>query len=370
MNSKLRIASIGDVHFGHHNTPTTHILANMYKAFPDTEETGELDIIFIEGDLFDRLLYLSDPDVDEIKFWMFDFLTMCAKRDIVVRVLEGTPSHDWHQNRLFLTVIRLAKIDVDFAYHDKLEIEYIERFQITILYIPDEWRPETDDTWREVCALLQERGLTQVDYAVMHGSFTYQLGEAIRSPKHEMDRYLGIVRKYIMIGHIHRQSQYDRILAAGSFDRTAHGEEFPKGHYRITVDEEHGDRIVFVENQGAQIYNTLDCSGLSLEEALIKLDVVGQYPDGSFVRIEAQRNDAILTGLDVLRKKYSHVVWSTKSQVGTSTQSNLLTDLRNTFKEVPITSANIVELIEARMIAKALPPDLIQRSIALLQKAV
>lgn len=177
--SELYIASFSDVHLGHPKTPTVSILRNLRKAFPDTEETGKLDLIFIVGDLFDRLLDMPDPSVPEIKIWFHQFLRMCAKRDIVVRVLEGTPSHDWKQSWLMDSINTQSGYNVDLKYVTTLSIEHIERFGINILYVPDEWLPETDDTWKEVLQHLGQHNLDQVDYALIHGSFNYQLPPAV-----------------------------------------------------------------------------------------------------------------------------------------------------------------------------------------------
>src|ERR1700739_1745074 len=97
--SKLNIASISDVHLGASRTPTTGILKNLRAAFPDNEETAQLDLICFVGDVFDTLLTLNYDDLVAIKLWINDFLRLCAKHDIVVYVLEGTPSHDWWQSQ-------------------------------------------------------------------------------------------------------------------------------------------------------------------------------------------------------------------------------------------------------------------------------
>lgn len=368
MSSKLKIASLSDVHLGHPNTTTTEILLNLYRAFPDTEETGELDIIWFGGDLFDRLLNMKDPNVIDIMGWMFDFLTMCKKRDIMVVVLEGTPSHDWAQNKIIVQVNRGVGADV--TYVDTLSIVRHEKLGIDVLYVPDEWRPETDDTWMEVRQLLQAHGLTQVDYTILHGSMAYQLPEHVKSPKHLPERYLGITKHYVFIGHVHKSSKYDRILANGSFDRLSHGEEEPKGHWRVTVGGESGDEIRFVETKGAKIYKTINCTGLELEDALRKLEQVRNLPKGSFVRVQAEKTAAILMSLDVLRKNYPDIRWSSLSQDLKDVQTNLLVDMRATFHQISITRNNIEELLMAKLSGMTSDEKLLSRARARLQEMI
>ena len=366
MTSELNIAVFGDVHLGHPNTPTTHILANLNRAFPSSAQMKRLDVLIIEGDLFDRSLHLHDPNVAAIKSWMFRLLRMCVRHDVELWVLEGTPSHDWRQSSWLAFLNEEAQLGAKVKYIDKLAIEYSERLG-HVLFVPDEWAPETDDTWRQVQQLLHSRGLEQVDFAVMHGSFTFQLPEFVKSPKHLPERYLSIVRKCVFVGHVHKPACFQLpefpgryILAAGSFDRLTHGEEEPKGHWHVSVGGPDGDKLTFVENTGAKIYRTVNCTGLSVEESLEKLESVATLPEDSAVRVEAEKGNAILS-LDVLRKKYPHVSWSSKVAEGPQTQAKMLVDLRSTYTQVPITRSNIRELLMARVRNLTTDPQILNR---------
>lgn len=371
MRTKLSLANLSDIHFGHPNTPTISIIDNIRKALPDNAETGELDMIIFSGDLFDRLLYLPDPNIFEVRAWINVFLRMCKRRDIVVRVLEGTPSHDWGQAKIFTEINEMAEIGADVKYVPTLSIEYIERFDASFLYVPDEWRPEPDDTWREVMALLQANGLDKVDFAIMHGSFPHQLPAHVKAPSHDPDRYLGIVRHYIFIGHIHRHSIWDRILVPGSMDRLCHGEEDPKGHLRVTVNPNGRNTITFVENKGAKIYRTINCTGLDLDHALTTIDsIMKDLPDGSFVRIEANKEDAVLVSLDVLRGKYPLCEWSTKVSTKTSTGKEMLVDMRSRYKGIALTKDNLGQLLMERLIGKVDDPQLLERCRTKLQEVI
>lgn len=351
MTSKRRpnIASASDIHLGHPNTTSEQVLKSLRRAFPDSEETGKLDVICLAGDIFDRSLQWPDPNVRKIVRWMHDFLRMCARRDIEVWIVEGTPSHDWRQSASFTAINDNAKIGCKLTYVDTLSIEHFERWGIDVLFVPDEWHAEGDEVWRQVQQLLAGKGLEKVDYAVMHGAFDYQLPVVARSPSmHLPDRYLSVVRYWIFIGHIHIHSVYDRILAHGSLDRLTHGEEEAKGHWRVWSGE-NGDEVVFVENPVAKLYVTIDCSGLSLEQALEKLDQVREFPEDSAVRIQAVKGDAILSNLEVLRKQYKHITWNTKTVDQAVTQAKLLVDLREKYTQVSITSRNIVPMLMERV---------------------
>lgn len=365
MNCKrLYGASTHDVHLGHPNTPTEHILGTLRRMFPDSPETGDLDIIFIAGDLFDRLLNLPDDNVSLIEAWMVDFLRMCAKRDIVVRALEGTPSHDWKQTRKLVELARHAQIPVDVKYVQDLSIEYLEKFDAHILYVPDEWRPRCDDTWLEVQELLRQHQLEQVDFAVMHGAFHYQMPKNVHHQLelHDADRYLSIVKHYIVIGHVHQYSTYERILAGGSPERLSHGDEGKKGHWRFVVDKDEGDSAWFVVNERAMRYDTIDCVGLE-PDALHALlgETIKNLPDGSHLRLKTRKQDFAMEALDLYSTRYPMYRWTVKVvEDKQETEKPVLLDTRTKFKGVNITPGNITELLMERL-SRKLTPDQIKR---------
>ena len=186
----LNFASISDVHLGHRNALTIETLTQLRHAFPDTHQTAELDIVFICGDLFDNLLRANQPELIDIKIWIVEFLRLCKRHNILIRVLEGTSSHDWKQNRLLPTLNTIADIHADLKYHENLSIDYIESLDCHVLYVPDEWHASNFDlTWKDVQQLLIEHQLEKVDIAVMHGLFEFQVPAQIKIPTHRLDRY-------------------------------------------------------------------------------------------------------------------------------------------------------------------------------------
>ena len=371
MKSPLQVASISDIHLGHPNTPTTAILERLYQAFPDTEETGKLDLILIGGDVFDRALHLYDPNVREIRLWINSFLRMCQRRDIVVIVVEGTPSHDWKQSRIFTIDNKLSKIGCDVRYIDTLKIETVDSLGVRVLCVPDEWRPDTDDTWVEVTELLTQQPDGKVDFTVVHGAFDFQLPTHVKVPTHKPERFLDITTQLVFGAHIHKPTVHEeRLLVNGSFDRLAHGEEEDKGHWRVTIKDGECVSKTFVVNAGAKVYQTIDCKGLGAEKALEKLSAVSALPDHSAVRIRALKNDAILSSMDVLKEKYPLLEWSTKVTDGTDTQKNLLTDLRSMFHEINITSKNVEELLLPKLQALTDDPQVVDRCVGYLKELI
>jgi hypothetical protein len=287
---KLNMAFISDIHLGHPNTPTDFIIHNLETyAFPDNDETGKLDIIFISGDVFDSQMEFDSSAAVAVRAWVARFIGMCVKRGIAVRVLKGTPLHDWDQSFIFHETNVNYNYRCDLKYIDQIHIERIDKFGIDVLYVPDEARATPEQTWDVVQSLLDERGITQVDIGCMHGAFPHQLPniEAIKDRFHDPDKYNAIVRHFIDIGHIHKHSIHGKILAQGSFDRLSHNEEMDKGHIRVL----HGN-VQFVKNYGAMRYLTLEVHGFAPEDVLALVSrTLGENRSPGNVRLLCKKGD-------------------------------------------------------------------------------
>jgi hypothetical protein len=354
-NSDLRIAVFSDIHLGHRQNPTADIVDNLRRALPDNEETARLDMIILAGDVFDDLLEFNDEAVMEAEQWIADLLRLCAKHGIKLRVLEGTPSHDWKQSNQFSSINEFAKIGADLKYVKELAIEYEQDYDKWFLFVPDEWGPP-EKTLSQIRSLMDARGLTHVDYAVMHGQFEFQMPEHIPAPKHDSDAYLQLVRHWIWIGHDHTYKTKDRIFVQGSFDRLTHGQEEAKGHVR-TVVKDGKSTMRFVENRGAKIFKTIRCGGQSVEEALVEVrEALATYPTGSFMRLELELGHPLIGNLNTLRQYYPDFNW-TKEKV--TLNGEVLKDAENEpvatperdlgFTPITITRENIEEQVMSRI---------------------
>lgn len=354
---KARILSISDVHLGHSKTQTSHILKNLYAAVPDQAWMDEVDLIIIAGDLFDQLLDFNDPNAFLIKRWMRWFLSMCKRRKIKVHVLEGTSSHDYTQNKWMLEVNET--VEADLLYIDTLSIVHDDDLKLDILYIPDEWRGnQTDETWKDAVAALQNAGLQQVDFTVIHGTMHYQVPPHFGIQTHNTDRYLEITRHYVLTGHIHQSAVYNqRALSNGSFDRLTHGDEGRKGYWDLDI-RPTGDKVVFRENPGAKIYRTIDVRELGHEfnEAFLTLH---ELPDDSHIRLEVNSDSPALAALDVIKKTYPLLNWTTKKADRADVQKNLFQDTRGQFQQTNFTRQNLPQILMERIRQRHTDPALL-----------
>lgn len=362
--SELKMGVVSDIHLGHPRNSARDIVKNLIVAFPDNAKTADLDILYLAGDVFDRLLSLPHDDVGDIDMWFVYLLRLCAKHDIVLRILEGTPSHDWKQSNRFCVMEKALNTGVDMQYVQKLSIEYMERFDIHILYVPDEWQPETGKTYAEVVDLMKAKGLEQVDYAIMHGHFEYQLPKVASGPRHDSAKYLALVKELIFIGHDHHHTSYERIHAQGSFDRLTHGEEESKGHLRATVRSNGERNVVFVENTGAKKFITIDCRCSTVEETLVLVETgVKDLPIGSYVRIRTSVGNPVISSMEILIRRWPLFQWSCIVKEEEAEPSFDYIDVElELFTPVSLTSENLGKLLLER-IAKHGPSELVLDTI-------
>lgn len=378
-SDKLYFASISDIHLGHPRTPTWEIIERLKKAFPDDADTAKLDLIILAGDIFDKLLFFPDEAVFDIVEWIAGFLRVCKKHNVIVRIVEGTPSHDRGQAKHFIHVNEEHKINCDVKYVDKLSVELCEPLGLSILYIPDDWDTDFDRTWEQAQKAVYEQGLKQVDLAITHSFFDYQVPEHLNFAHHKSERYLELVKGFILNGHVHTPTQNVRILAAGSFDRTAHNEEHDKGHWRITTNRDFDDfELVFRVNHGASPYVTVDCVGLSFAEAKKKVDAVleelSEKTEGfkyrTNVRIHAERGAEIFAAFDDYRKLHNNIRWTTKVETEKLVVADKESVVGEKYQSVQIHENNIEHLVDSALVNSGSDPLLTDRVKSLLKTII
>jgi hypothetical protein len=310
MNKKrINYLTLSDIHLGHNNNPTDNITNNIISYFTKYKNILiELDILYIAGDLFDRLLTASSNEYKKSIFILTFIAKFCKSHNIKLRILEGTPSHDWKQMDAFHITVKELVPDVDFKYISTLSIELMEDLGISVLYIPDEWRHHSEDVYDDVLACLKEHNLAAVDTIIMHGQFHYQIPNVILPSSHIESNYTAICKHYISIGHIHSKSVYGKIVAQGSFDRLAHNEEEAKGGMWFSISDTEDDEFSFLENDNAMVFVTIDCRDILELESLIEfLDTkltLDNYKESSHIRLYLRNDEKILDNINNLSKRY------------------------------------------------------------------
>lgn len=356
LKSKIKYLVLSDLHLGHKRNSTVEMVNNLNIFFNHYKHRDDLDVIFLAGDVFDRLLDFTTDDMAEIMVWVSRLITFCGRCNIKLRVLEGTPSHDWMQSRVFDTIVKINQCPVDFKYVSALSIERIEDLGITVLYMPDEWNISTDRTFEQVVDLLAENHLAQVDIGIFHGMFAYQVPvAALKIPRHDEARYLAIVKYFINIGHVHTYSTYSRILAQGSFDRISHGEEGAKGAIEVVLQRDDESTFTFIENKGAKLFKTLVLRGKDVEAAVKQIERAMQtWSPGTHLRLKASKDHPALLAFDELKKKFPDLILSKTtleeaSEAKSSQLNDSLIDEAVPYQPITITADNLEMLLTAEI---------------------
>lgn len=350
MKDKINIFTISDIHLGHLRNKTSDIIKHLELYITDNIELiKELDLFIIAGDLFDKLLTTKSIEYSMILRFMSKVFILCKTYNIKLRVLEGTPSHDYKQLKPFVEVITEVTKGVDFKYIDYLDIEWIEDLGINVLYIPDEWKHNAKDTFKEVQEKLKEKNIEEVDIAIMHGCFKYQIPllKDMNFTHEEID-YLNIVKYYIFIGHIHTHSTYERILAPGSFDRLVHGEEELKGGIFATIYNTGEMDYKFICNPYATPFITLNYNDVDLEvETLVNkilkdLKTYNISVNDFHLRILLKDNTYINILTEMIKKKIPDVTLTFKTNKFKELQENIEKQELNVIEINPNNIYNLV----------------------------
>lgn len=257
-NTAKRLLFASDIHLGHGRTPTSQVIDSLNINITNTEMFAKIDGLIISGDLFDHLLSLPINDLELIYEWAAKLFKLSKGFNVPVRILEGTPSHDWKQSRIFEMLNRIFEKGGDVKFIDELSIVDDEALGMTIGYVPDEWRETCEQTTKEFQELMITRGYDEVDIIVMHGMFTFQVPKAAAKSNSYFDEAIWQqwARIAIVIGHDHRFKHYGKIVVPSSIERLSHNEEEAKGFLIMDI-YHHSVQTYHVENNNAMLYITV-----------------------------------------------------------------------------------------------------------------
>ena len=337
-----------DIHLGHRRTPTLHI-ANSFRNSILNKQNKDIDVLFISGDLFDRLLDVNSKDILIIIELFNHILDYCYNNNIILRILEGTPSHDWMQSHVLVKLNDIRTNKVNLKYHKVLDIEYLEEYNKHILYIPDEWTDNHELLEKQIEDKLNLNSITNVDIAILHGQFKYQLAGGANYMFHFKEEYfLNLVKGYIHVGHYHTYTTFDRILANGSLERLAHGQEEDKGYIIVNNDD-----YVFVTNPDAYIYRTIPLTKKATINSLER--EILSYPKDSYIRLRMSKDHPFNINFKELTVKFlNYNIDRLIKEDGIEDNSitNIVTDTDYILNETFILDAELAETVTTLVLNK------------------
>lgn len=350
--TQIKVASISDLHLGCPANPAEFMIKG-YDHMLSFDFLKGINLLFIVGDVFDRGLPVNHRDVPFIVSWIRRLLARCARADVDVVVIEGTPSHDRLQSHLFVAINDAAEPEdrCRLRYVREVSIEYLENWDLHILVIPDEKNTSDEITYRQVLDMMEARALEKVDFALVHGFFEFQVPVGRHSRFHDSESYLKLVRYLTFVGHDHEFRREGRIIIQGSPDRQRHGMETPKGFVHAVVNRDGNFNATFQVNEHAMDFKTIE-----VDEDVDRANAQVMYTCDSLrphshVRIAARRGHPVLAAIDTYQSKYPFLHFSKKVLDEDEVDTSTVVEIEDESDYVPFTidSSNIKTIIMERL---------------------
>ena len=219
-------AHIADIHFGVIDPYIEYKILSEQFIQP-LMEMSVLDIIAIDGDLFDHKFMASSEAVICAMYFIDALINVCKAKGATLLLISGTGSHDADQMKIFYPHMRRDDVDVRVVMDTKFE--YIKGKKI--LCIPEQYN-KGEEYYNH---FLLDSGYYDACY--MHGTFIGGIVgknerdlNSIREPVFDWSDFGGC-RGPIISGHNHVHGSYaaKSFFYCGSPIRWCFGEEQPKG---------------------------------------------------------------------------------------------------------------------------------------------
>lgn len=358
----LKALAISDLHCGNPRLDPLHFVATIHE-YVLPKITDDLDYLFICGDFFDLLVTMNSASSFAAMNVISKLKEACYRKNVKLRVLRGTYTHDRDQPKHFMTASSEYNSCVEVV--DSMCIEYDKDLDTTILYMPDNLSFGAT-IYEHVEKLLKLHMLEKVDIVIHHGYFKHMLPPGIPEPSGTLD--FEIFKKFyrgcVLNGHVHTTSIHQNVISVGSFDRFAYGEEEDKGFYIVKRDDIGKYAYEFVKNEHAIPFWTLNLKDFDNQDIRPVIDHVDsvwgpkirraremQLP----VHVRLVTNDSgIMDGMtQYLRDTYPHI--AVDRGVATK-KEQILEKVAMDLSELPvITPDNVADL--AIPIIKKMHPD-------------
>lgn len=316
-----KIVFINDLHFGINDTERE--VEELNKHFLPFIKNNDVDVIFLGGDYFDHKLSLGEP-ASLLGLEFFNNLISIAKeKNIIIRVIEGTQSHDRFQPRI---LENLVDSEVDYRLFETVGVEDV--LGMRVLYVPEEYPMNIDEYYAPYKT-------DKFDLMVVHGTWDFiNFGGSIDNNRNDINT--APVFKYqewkdalehgvALCGHIHGRHGYkdktgEKIIYPGSFTAWSFDQISPRGFLYGEFDTEtHKLKYEFVNNPDSPKYANLDVSdlGIDLENTdveTIKNKIAEQKEKVNFIKVNL---DALSEDKKMILKEYYKGIKEIKTEVST-----------------------------------------------------
>jgi hypothetical protein len=285
-------AHIADLHFGVVDPLKEYqILSDQFLSH--LREMNVLDIVSIDGDIFDRKLMANSDAVMYAMMFVKDLVDICIQKNATLIILNGTSSHDSDQLKLFTPFVG-SGVDLRLV----LNTQFLFVKGKKILCITEEYGKGYDYYAR----FLFENGMYDACY--MHGTF---VGSIVGKNKPDLDsprepvfcmNDFALCRGPIISGHVHIHNIYKKdFYYCGSPLRWRHGEEEPKGYLILLHNLATRQYMVHMEEIESFVYKTINLDDMLKTDPRYMVDYINnlkaQGVDNIRVRFTVEDLDKI-----------------------------------------------------------------------------
>lgn len=213
MKSDFIVAVISDIHFG--AMDCTQLLNELNLFLEYLIGLERLNLIIIDGDLYDKKLSLNSEHTLAAFHFMTKLTNIAKDKEAKIRIIKGTLSHDNNQ----LENLMMFSDVCDFKIFNSLETEVID--DVKILYIPEEYI-EDEDYFEQVYS--QDADLCFGHGMIKEAAFVGSKQESAitlkKAPIFDTDKLLENIKGIVMFGHIHNRMKIkERFYYCGSYSR-------------------------------------------------------------------------------------------------------------------------------------------------------
>lgn len=282
-------AHIADLHFGVMDPlKEFRILQEQFLNYIDSMNV--LDIVSINGDIFDRKLLANSDAVMYAMYFVQNLVNICIRKNVTIILISGTASHDADQLKLFTPFIR-SGVDIRIIF----ETQFIFVKGKKILCIPEMYNMGEEYYLK----YLQYSGL--YDSCYMHGTFMGAIRgkdeanlNSNREPVFAMEHFASC-KGPIISGHNHVNSVYKKdFYYCGSPIRWKFGEEGEKGFLILVHNLATRKYLVHLEPIYSFRYDTINLDDMLQSDPRFIIDYINKLKsDGiDFIRIKFTKNDS------------------------------------------------------------------------------
>lgn len=294
-------AHIADIHFGIMDPHIQYQILSEQFLKP-LSEMNVLDIISINGDLFDHKFMANSDVVLYANYFIYDLIQICKMKNATLILINGTGSHDSDQLKMFYPYTRDRTVDVRIVINEAMFI-YVKGKKI--LAIPELYNRGS----RYYEELLFNSGM--YDSCYMHGSFSGAIMgknepnlNSDREPIFRIEDFC-MCKGPIISGHNHVYGRYkEDFYYSGSPLRWRFGEEEEKGFIILLHKPQLRKYIIHFEPIKSFRYDTVNLDEMLNTDPKIIIDYIESLRQQGIhhIRVKFTRED--LEKIEILRNYY------------------------------------------------------------------